>query len=237
MTLYVNAVKYFEVTGLPPDKQLPDKFIKGPVYVYNASTIYKPFMDTIGPYPATRFHWNHFAVNPGPATATPLFCGDQPRGICAALRNLGGTPAVQTVARQSPSPNTGGVNFNDLEEPGRPLTGQYPAGTIDWGSGAWYLSGPYDEMQTNSVSFNGEGPTSASFSFVSPHQLVQLDADNGANTSGTVTLACDGQPSKSVDIDAHQLVTIQTGWSGPCTTVTVTSSNGWDTNFTSLVIN
>jgi hypothetical protein len=49
-------VKYFEVMGLPPDRQLPDTFINGRVYVSTASTIYKPYVDSIGHYPVTRFH-------------------------------------------------------------------------------------------------------------------------------------------------------------------------------------
>jgi hypothetical protein len=83
VTLYVNAVKYFEVLGLPPDKQFPDALTNGPVYVYNGSVIYKPYDGPLGTYPVTRFHWDRFAVNPGtPPTASPLYCADQPRAIC-----------------------------------------------------------------------------------------------------------------------------------------------------------
>jgi hypothetical protein len=31
-------------------------------------------------------------------------------------------------------------------------------------------------------------------------------------------------------------VTIQTNWTAPCATVTVSSTNGWDTNFDNLVV-
>jgi hypothetical protein len=34
---------------------------------------------------------------------------------------------------------------------------------------------------------------------------------------------------------AGQLVTVQTRWTGTCSTVTITSSNGWDTNVDDLV--
>lgn len=252
VTLYVNAVKYFEVTGLPPEKQLPDAFIKSPVYVYDASTIFKPYVDSIGNYPVTRFHWNHFAVNPGPElTASPLFCADQPRGICLAFRPSGATVAPPSQPVQSAplvqgpvaSPPAAGatspsaINFDDVSNPGRALTGQYPSGIIDWGGGAWYLSGPYDQLYGNSVSFNGEGPTSAGFSFAAPHELVQVDADNGGDATSRVTIGCDGQATQSIDLGPHQTATIQTGWSNPCTTVTITSTNGWYTNFTNFVVN
>jgi hypothetical protein len=252
VTLYVNAVKYFEVTGLPPEHQLPDAFLKGPLYVYDASTIYKPYVDSIGNFPVTRFHWNHFAVNPGTdLTVSPLFCADQPRAICPPFQPKPDQPApaplapfqapAQPPAAAAPSqpqtPSANGINFADLPNPGRALTGQYPSGTIDWGGGAWYLSGPYDKFTGKSVSFNGEGPTSGTFSFVAPHQLVQLDADNGGDGSATVTLTCDGQNTQSVDLGAHQTTTIKTGWTSACSNVTVTSSNGWYTNFTNLIIN
>jgi hypothetical protein len=238
-------VKYFEVAGLPGDKQLPDAFINGPVYVYNGSTIYKPYVDSIGNYPVTRFHWNHFAVNPGPElTASPLYCAGMVRNVCGPFQPTG---AAATAGQSAPAAQaavpvaavaSGAIDFADLQQPGRPLTGEYPGGTIDWGSGAWYLSGPYDLMRGQSISFNGEGPTSASFRFVSsPRQLVQLDADNGGDASATITLACDGQPSKSVDIAPHTSVSIETGWSSACSTVMVTSTNGWYTNFTNLVVN
>ena len=36
-------------------------------------------------------------------------------------------------------------------------------------------------------------------------------------------------------VNAGQLATLATGWTGTCPTVTVTSSNGWHTNFDNLV--
>jgi hypothetical protein len=34
----------------------------------------------------------------------------------------------------------------------------------------------------------------------------------------------------------EQVTTIQTGWTGTCTSVTISSSNGWYTNFDDLVL-
>jgi len=116
------------------------------------------------------------------------------------------------------------------------LSGQYPVGLIDWGSSRWYLSGPWGAFTTNSIGFNGAGPTSASFTLLSPNRVVQIDAYNGGSGASTVTLSCAGQPTVSVSVAARQRVTIATGWSGTCSTVTVGSSNGWDTNFDNLVV-
>src|SRR5262245_48026747 len=128
------------------------------------------------------------------------------------------------------------INFNDLPNPNRTLNGQYPTGVINWGTNQWYLSGPYGSFSTLSIGFNGGGPTSAPFTFVTPRRLLQIDAYNGGNTASTVSLTCAGQTTKQQAVAARQLATISTGWSGTCTSVTIGSTNGWDTNFDNLVI-
>jgi hypothetical protein len=45
-----------------------------------------------------------------------------------------------------------------------------------------------------------------------------------------------GQPTRSTPLVAGQLATITTNWTGPCSSVTIFSNNGWDTNFDALVI-
>ena len=86
------------------------------------------------------------------------------------------------------------------------------------------------------VSFNGSGISSASFTFLTPRRLVSLVAYNGGNGSATVTLSCPDQPTRQSTVGADQLATIATGWTGTCTTVTLATSNGWDTNFDTLVV-
>jgi hypothetical protein len=128
------------------------------------------------------------------------------------------------------------ITFNDLTNPNRTLSGQYPAGVIDWGTNQWYLSGPYGAFTTYSIGFNGGGPTSAPFSFVTPRRLLQIDAYNGGNTASTVSLSCAGQTTRQQAVAAHQLMTVPTNWTGTCTSVTVGSTNGWDTNFDNLSV-
>ena len=72
--------------------------------------------------------------------------------------------------------------------------------------------------------------------FTSPRTLIKLDAYNGGTTSSTVTIAAPGQTTRVVTVAADQLVTIDTGFSGPSSAVTIGSSNGWDTNFDNLVV-
>ncbi|HEY3058138.1 MAG TPA: hypothetical protein VGL99_04095 [Chloroflexota bacterium] len=154
-----------------------------------------------------------------------------------------GTPRSNPTATSTPIPgssrpvgNAQTLTFDDLASPNRPLNGQYPTGVVDWGSGKWYLSRPYGQFRTNSIGFNGAGPTSAAFSFVAPRRLVRLDAFNGGRDATTITVSCQGQPTVRQTLAANRLTTIETGWQNACSPVTVGSSNGWQTNFDNLVV-
>src|SRR5215472_10388981 len=128
------------------------------------------------------------------------------------------------------------ITFDDLSNPGRPLSGQYPSGVIDWGTNNWFLSGPYGLFTTNSIGFNGRGPTSETFTYLTPTRTIQIDAFNGGSASTTVTLSCDGAQANQVTLSPRQLQTIPMGWIGTCTHVTIVSTNGWATNFDNIVI-
>jgi hypothetical protein len=158
------------------------------------------------------------------ATRTPTPLPGQPTSVPPTATSSSGTPAQLTVT------------FNDKAGQNQPLGGQYPAGVIDWGSGQWYHSGPYGDFTTKSVSFSGGGITSRALTLLGSRRLVSLRAYNGGGGASTVTLACAGQPTKSQSVPAGGVATIATGWEAPCASVTVTSSNGWDTNFDDLVL-
>jgi len=127
------------------------------------------------------------------------------------------------------------VTFDDLGPGGTNLVGQYPSGVINWGTTTWYLSGPYGQFTTPNISFANPGVTTGTFTFVQPRRLISIRAFNGGGGSSTVTLACAGNTTKSQNVGANTAPTITTNWTTPCTTVTVTSSNGWDTNFDTLI--
>jgi len=184
-----------------------------------------------------------YRINDGAApTPTPTRTA-----VPAATSTFTPTPTrtatpVPGTATPSPTstPTTGGAGtgtatFDDRPGQNQLLNGEYPAGAINWGTGQWYHSGPYDAFTTKSVSFVGNGATSGTFQFITPRRLVRLDADNGGGSASTVTLACSGQPTVSATLGAGQVSTLSTNWTGVCSTVTVTSSNGWNTNFDNLV--
>lgn len=128
------------------------------------------------------------------------------------------------------------IAFDDLAGQNQPMPSSYPSGVIDWASGQWYLSAPWLQFTTKSISFNGGSQTSGTFSFVTPKKLSSIQALNGAGAT-TVTLSCSGNPNKVVSLPSGgPITTITTGWTNPCTTVTITNTNGWDTNFDNFII-
>jgi hypothetical protein len=152
------------------------------------------------------------------------------------------TPTPTAVASATPvatataGPGTQTVSFDDLVNPNRPMNAAYPTGLVDWGLNVWWLSGPWGQFTTDSVSFNTASARSASFTFLSPRRLVRLTAFNGGTASTTLTLACSGQATRTVVLAVNQVATIDTNWTATCNTVTVGSTNGWDTNLDTLVI-
>jgi plastocyanin len=152
------------------------------------------------------------------------------------------TPTVTRTPTRTPTlvltlpPGAVTVTFDDRGGQNQALDGEYPAGVVDWGSGAWYHSGPWGALGTKSVSFAGPGQTAASFALVAPRRLARLTAYNGGAGAATVTLRCAGQPDAVAVLAAGALATVETGWAGGCAAVTVLSSNGWDTNLDDLVL-
>jgi hypothetical protein len=134
-------------------------------------------------------------------------------------------------------PPTATVTFDNLTPPNRVLSGQYPTGLVDWGTGtSWYLSEPWGLFTTQSISFVSSGQASASFSLMPSAALIRFQAYNGGPARSAVTASCDRQPDVQAVLEAGTMATIDTGWDGPCSPVTLEAGNGWATNFDNLII-
>jgi hypothetical protein len=155
-----------------------------------------------------------------------------PTGQPTATRTPTSQPTPGTTPTVGPASKV--VNFDTASGQNQPLNGQYPTGVINWGTGKWYLSAPYGRFNTKSVSFNGAALTSAKFTFVSAKRLIAIDAYNGGGSNATVKVSCAGKPTRTVTITPDKVTTINLNWSGTCSEVTITSSNGWETNFDNI---
>jgi len=131
------------------------------------------------------------------------------------------------------STDTATIIFNDAPGTNAPLNGQYPAGVADWGANnAWFISGPFNQFTTKSVSLGSGTQTSATVTFLTPRRLVSLRAHNGTGgVPATVTLRCAGQPTVQAVVGVNEVKTIETGWTGNCSAVNLSCTNNWNTNF------
>ncbi|MEX1254769.1 MAG: flexitail domain-containing putative surface protein [Dehalococcoidia bacterium] len=159
-----------------------------------------------------------------------------------------GTPPPNPTATRTPTPqgptptplppgSTWTITFNDALGSNRQLFDVYPNQVIDWGSdGTWFLSGPFGFPNKN-VGFSGPEVPGGSFTFLTPRKLVSLDAYNGGDPT-VLTLECNGNSgtARNVAVQSDEMITITTGWNTACSTVSIASTNGWDTNFDNLVV-
>lgn len=146
-----------------------------------------------------------------------------------------GNPSPQPIQTPVPTPIPQGpitIDFNN--NPIANLNGQSPSGIVNWDGNSWVISGPWKSFNTNNLGFRSQSVSSGTFSLLQSRTVTGIDAFNGGTVASTVTLSCSGNPTKSVSVAVDQLMNIQTGWTNPCTTVTLTSSNAWNTNFDNL---
>jgi hypothetical protein len=127
------------------------------------------------------------------------------------------------------------VTFDDLSSQNQPLNGQYPAGILNWGTNVWFHSQPWGAFTTKSVSFNASTQTSGIITAINPLRLLRLDAYNGGTGQTTVSVSCPGQTTRQVTLAGGSVQTVVTGWTQSCASFTLGSSNGWNTNFDTLV--
>lgn len=124
------------------------------------------------------------------------------------------------------------VTFDDIN-PTHPLNGAYAG--INWGTGVWDVDGPIRTDTTNSASFHTATQTSGTFSFNTPSILLSTGVESNSNQTALITLSCSGNNPVSISVAPNSTATLTTNWITPCTTVTVTSSNSWNTNLDNLV--
>jgi glucose/arabinose dehydrogenase len=153
----------------------------------------------------------------------------------AAQHNITAGAANMTLTANFSGALPQTVTFDDKAGQDQVLSGEYPTGVINWGANLWWHSSPWLQFTTKSIGFNGPGPTSASATFLYPRRLVSVRAFNGGSGASTISAACAGQPTRTLSVNPNQLATLTTNWTGTCTTFTLGSSNGWDTNFDDVV--
>jgi len=131
------------------------------------------------------------------------------------------------------------ITFDDLPGQNKVITGEYPAGLVNWGLDDWWHSAPVGQLTTKSLRLNGDNvpaPTDGVFSFVVPTKLLQLKVYNSGSSAVTVLLQCAGNSPIERRLEAGQLATIDTDWMQPCANVRIHTTDGLSTNFDDIAV-
>ncbi len=138
------------------------------------------------------------------------------------------------------------ITFDDPHLPaGTPLTGQYPAGILDWGkSSEWQIgtpSGKFGTFNLQPAPLSPEDSSSATpgtrrigFQFAAPRIFVGIDAYNGGDQEATVTLSSPESREVVVVLKPKELRRLRTGWRDPSSRVWFQLENGSGLRFDNL---
>jgi glucose/arabinose dehydrogenase/PKD repeat protein len=129
-----------------------------------------------------------------------------------------------TAAGTPPPTPTTAVNFDNPPPPGASLNGVFQG--IDFGTGQWFWTGPYNVNPTNHIYFANSTGTSRTFRF-SPAPRVLTSVRVYSPRPGTLTLSDDTGQTLSYAVTTGSLQLVTTGWTQPATTVTVSFTEGW----------
>jgi len=246
--LFVNGVLYYQA-GLIDSALNNILNAPGGVHVFFGDFAYR-----MSPGRPLRFHWDRIAINPNTAGSVgggvpqPPPAASQPTPTPTPTRPAGSsatptptrTPTPSATPTRTPATQPSSdivVGFEGINGHSQPLNGQFPSGVIDWGTDQWYHSKPIGALPSKSVSFTSTRFDST-FTFVGkPRQMKSVQIYNGAKLSAAkVTVSCAGQPTRTVNVNVGQVLTLNTGWTGTCSSVKFASTTGWRTNFDNLTI-
>jgi hypothetical protein len=105
------------------------------------------------------------------------------------------------------------ITFDDPHlAAGTPLTGQYPSGVIDWGSGQWEIGTPYGKFGTFTLALSDPKTEQARFQFYAPRIFAGVDVYNGGDSDATVTMRSPEIREMSFTIKPKELRRLRTGW-------------------------
>jgi hypothetical protein len=119
------------------------------------------------------------------------------------------------------------VTFDDPHlSAGTTLTGQYPSGVIDWGTGEWKIHVPEGGFGTFNLALTNPAAATAQFRFYWPRIFVGVDVYNTGASDASLTIQSPGMHELSLTVKPGQLKRIRTGWQEPSSSVQFQLKNG-----------
>jgi hypothetical protein len=127
------------------------------------------------------------------------------------------------------------ITFDDPHLPaGTALTGAYPAGVIDWGSGAWRIGPPSGKFGTFNLSLSDPSSERADLKFNEPFVFVGIDAYNDGASDATVTISSPEVREVSFTVKPGELRRLRTGWQDASSSLSFSVGNGGSLHFDNL---
>jgi len=117
---------------------------------------------------------------------------------------------------------------------GTRLTGAYPDGAIDWGSGAWRIEPPVGKFGTFTLAISDPKEPRAAFCFRQPLVFVGIDAYNDGKNEATVTVSSPEVREVNFLIKPGELRRLRTHWRDSSSVVSFVLSKGGSLHFDNL---
>jgi hypothetical protein len=117
---------------------------------------------------------------------------------------------------------------------GTKLSGQYPAGVIDWSGDAWAIGTPGGKFGTFTLVRTNTNADEAGFRFAIPLIFAGIDISNDADHDTTVRVRSPENREVSVTVKSKQVVRLRTEWRDPSSTVLFVTNGGESLRFDNL---
>lgn len=127
------------------------------------------------------------------------------------------------------------ITFDDPHQPANTvLSGEYPSGVVDWGSGTWRINVPEGKFDTFNLALVDAKSNSAQFHFYWPRVFVGIDAYNAGSADAVITVRCPEMREVVFTLKPGELRRLRTGWRDPSSSVTFDVKNGEGLRFDNL---
>jgi hypothetical protein len=131
------------------------------------------------------------------------------------IRGKGGNPPLQYITFDDPHLAAGTI-----------LNGQYPSGTIDWGTGDWKIGVPVGGFGTFNLVAADPKASSTEFRFYWPRVFAGIDVFNTGTSDAILTIRSPEIREVSYTIKPGQLQRLRTEWRDATTIVTFQFQEG-----------
>jgi hypothetical protein len=139
------------------------------------------------------------------------------------IQGAGGEPPPEFVTFDDPHLAAGTI-----------VSGEYPAGLLEWPSGEWQIAVPHGKFGTFNLALADSRTGSAEFRFHTRAIFAGIDIYNGGKAEASVKIRGQGAGEMSFQVKPAELRRIRTRWRQPSSSVLLDLKNGAGLRFDNL---